>query len=450
MKRFFALLALAAALAAQGCDWSREAARSAPAWVRSAVIYEVFPRDFSPQGNFEGVRAQLDRLKKLGVTALWIMPVHPIGREKRKGTLGSPYAVRDYYAIDESCGTHADLKRLVAAAHERGLKVILDVVLNHTAWDCVLMKRPGFYKHDKAGRIVPPVPEWSDVAGLDYSNPGLRRYMREMLAWWVRQFDLDGFRCDVAFGPPTDFWEQARAELDKIKPDLLMLAEASKPDLLVKAFDADYAWAFHSALTDVFENGKPAGALREAWERERAKFPRGALHMRFSDNHDERRAITRFGERGALAASALVFASDGVPLLYNGMEAGDTTESGAPALFERLPINWGFVERRPEFPVFYEALTALRRAHPALQTGETVWVENSDRERVVTFLRRGGGEEFLVAINASNRPFRGQVTLPGASGFSEVALPPVKPGGAVLPSVELDGFGWRFYRRPAP
>lgn len=444
MKRFFALLALAAALGGQ------QTARNAPGWVRSAVIYEVFPREFSPQGNFEGVRAQLDRLKKLGVTVLWIMPVHPMGREKRKGTLGSPYSVRDYYAIDASYGTHADFKRLVAAAHERGLKVVLDVVLNHTAWDCVLMKHPAFYKHDAAGRIVPPVPEWQDVAGLDYSNPELRRYMTGMLAWWVRQFDLDGFRCDVAAGPPTDFWEQARAELDKIRPDLFLLAEASKPDLLIKAFDADYAWPFHSALTDVFENGKPAGALREAWERERAEFPRGALHLRFSDNHDEKRAIARFGERGALAASALVFASDGLPMLYNGMEAGDTTESGAPALFEKLPINWGFVERRPEFPAFYEALAALRRAHPALAGGETAWLENSDADRIVTFVRRGGGEEILVAINASNRPFRGLVTLPDAAGFTEIALPPGKAGAVSLPALELDAWGWRFFRRAAP
>ena len=145
-----------------------------------------------------------------------------------------------------------------------------------------------------------------------------------------------------------------------------------------------------------------------------------------------------------------MFASDGVPLLYNGMEAGDTTESGAPALFEKLPVNWGFVERRPEFPTFYAALTALRRQHPALQGGETVWLENSGRERIVTFLRRGAGEEILVAINASNRPFRGQVVLPDATGFAELALPPEKPGAAQPPALELDAWGWRFYRRAAP
>ncbi len=448
LRAFFAAAVLLSAAAAQPKpDYSRDAARPAPKWVESGVVYEIYTRSFSEKSNFAGITAQLDRLKKLGVTVLWIMPVHPVGQVKKKGTLGSPYSVRDHYAIDPSYGTRADLMQLVAQAHQRGLKVVLDMVLNHSAWDSVLMKHPDYYLKDANGRIIPPNPDWQDVAGLDYSNRELRRYMVDMLSWWVREFDFDGFRCDVAFGPPTDFWEQARAELEKLKPEIGMLAEASKPDLLLKAFDFDYAWPFHAALTEVVENGKPAREIQAVWRQERREFPRGALHMRFSDNHDEKRAIARFGERGALAASALVFSMDGVPMLYNGMEAGDTTESGGPALFEPLHVFWPIQERRKDFPAFYQALAALRREHAALQQGETRWVRNSDPDRVVSFLRRGADEEFLCLVNLSNRPFDGRVTLDSVAGFTEIAVPPAKAVQASLPAVELDAWGWRFYRR---
>jgi cyclomaltodextrinase / maltogenic alpha-amylase / neopullulanase len=292
------------------------------------------------------------------------------------------------------------------------------------------------------------VPDWSDVAGLNYTNAELRGYMLDMLKYWLREFDLDGFRCDVAGEVPTDFWEKARAELSAIKPDIIMIAEASKPELLVHAFDLDYAWPFHSTMTDVLENGAPATELVQTWKRERERYPKGALEMRFSDNHDEKRAIARFGERGALAASAVVFTTDGVPMLYNGMEAGDTTESGAPALFENLPVFWPIAERRPNFLPFYEQLIALRKAHPALQQGETEWVANEASDRVLTFFRRGGGEEYFVAINVSNRPFVGVVAVPGGEYKDETprskesVAPPVS-----LPALSLEAWEFRIFRK---
>jgi glycosidase len=374
------------------------------------------------------------------------MPIHPVGREKRKGSLGSPYAVRDYDAINPDYGTADDLKRLVREAHAREMKVIIDVVANHTAWDSVLMERPAFYKKDAAGKIVPPVPDWADVAGLDYTNPELRAYMIGMMRRWVLDFDLDGFRCDVAGMVPTDFWEAARDELDRAKPEILMLAEWHEPDLLVKAFDLDYSWPTHSALTEVLQGAKPATALRAAWEEERRRYPKGARHLRFSDNHDERRAIARFGEKGALAASVLVFTLDGVPLLYNGMEVGDTTESGAPALFEKLPVFWKIGERRPEFVKLYPALTALRRNHPALRGLDLEWLANADPSRVVTYLRRGAGEELLVALNLSNRPFEGTVELPASAGFRDVT-PAATARDVTLPSLRLEAWGYRVFVR---
>jgi glycosidase len=443
-------------------DVSKSSARAGvPAWVRDGVIYEIYPRDFSERGNFEGVTADLDRLKELGVNILWLMPIHPIGQEKKKGPIGSPYAVRDYYAINPDYGTASDLKRLVTESHRRGMKVIIDVVANHTSWDSVMMKTPEFYVRDAQGHITFPH-DWSDVAELNYDNPQLRRYMIDMLKFWLRDFDLDGFRCDVAGEVPTDFWEQARAELDKVKPDIFMLAEADKPELLVRAFDLDYSWPLHGTLTDVIQGRKPASGLREIWESDAGRYPRGALRMRFSDNHDERRAVARFGEPGALAASVLMFTLDGVPMLYNGMEVGDTTESGDPALFYRLPIFWPIVKRRPEFPRFYQQFIALRKAHSALRGGVVEWLRNSDAARAVTFARRDDAEEIVVAINFSNTPLNITLDAPStAAPFTDITpdtREPLRPDAGLderaararnvtLPSLSLDAWGYRIFRR---
>lgn len=447
-------------------DYSKDEARSVsvPAWVRDGVVYEIFPRTFSKEGNFNGITARLDELKSTGVNVLWLMPIHPVGQEKKKGTIGSPYAVRDFYGINADYGTKEDLRRLVREAHARGMKVIIDIVANHTSWDSVLMKQhPDFYTRDAGGKVIPPVADWADVADLNYENPAVRRYMIEMLKSWLRDYDLDGFRCDVAGMVPTAFWEEARVELDKTKKDIVMLAEWNTPELLVKAFDLDYSWGLLSALNDVGMNGKPASVLRTAWEEERAKYPKGALHLRFSDNHDERRAIARFGEKGALAASVLMFTLDGVPMLYNGMEAGDTTESGAPALFERLPVFWQMSERRPEFPRLYKSLIEMRKQHASLRSTNLEWVRNSEDERVISYLRRDAAEEILVVVNFSNRPVASVVDagkqnfvdvtpdisapVPSDATANERAGRKVQNRVVMLPNVLLDAWEFRVFRR---
>ncbi len=454
----------APAPARQGLQVSKERARAtAPAWVRGGVIYEIYPRQFSEAGNFAGITAQLDRLKELGVNILWLMPIHPIGQEKKKGPVGSPYAVRDYYAVNPDYGTAADLKRLVSEAHRRGMKVIIDIVANHTSWDSVMMKTPEFYVRDASGKITYPH-DWSDVAELNYDNPSLRRYMIDMLKFWLREYDLDGFRCDVAAEVPTDFWEQARAEADKVKADVVWLAESDRPELLVRAFDLDYSWPLHGTLNDVLQGRKGATAFRQTWEADEAKYPRGALRMRFSDNHDERRAVARFGEGGALAASALMLTLDGVPMLYNGMEVGDTTESGDPALFYKLPVFWPIEKRRPEFPRFYRQMMALRKSHPPLTHGNVTWLRNSDESRVVTFARQEGAEQVVVAINFSNRPFEGTVEGTAGPPFSNITpdtREPLKTDATAaertarvravnLPSLSLDPWGYRIFGRIYP
>jgi glycosidase len=424
-------------------------ARPSPEWLRSGTIYEIFPRQFSETGNLAGVTGKLDELRDLGVTVLWIMPIHPIGEKFRKGEYGSPYSIRDYYAVDPHYGTLADFKALVSGAHQRGMKVIMDLVANHTAWDCVMMTNLNFYKHNAAGKVIPPVPEWTDVAGLNYSNAPLRAYMIDMLKYWVHEADVDGFRCDVAYMVPTDFWEQARAELAKIKPDIMMLAEASKPELLTNAFDIDYSWPLHSALNDVMLKGAPASDLQKSWQESRRQFPKNSLHLRISDNHDEARAVARFGVKGALAASVFMFTLDGVPLLYNGMEVGDATESGDPALFEKLTIFW-HPKERPPLRAIYHDLIHLRKTYPALRSNNVRWLHNSDETSLLSFVRFDGRDELLVLVNLSNRPLSAKVELKDAAAFLPVKMAGQPNGANFLPgNVHLQGFEWRIYHRAA-
>ena len=419
-------------------------ARPSPAWLKSGTIYQVFVRSFSPSGDLNGVTARLDDLHRLGVNIIMLMPIHPYGQVKKKGSLGSPYAVSDYYAIDKPLGTKDDLHRLVEEAHKRQMKVILDMVANHTAWDSVMMAHPEYYKKDKNGNVTYPH-DWTDVAALDYANPKLRRYMTDVLVYWIKNFDLDGYRCDAAGEVPTDFWEQARKELDQAKPDIIMLAEAEKPELLRSAFDIDYAWSMMHTLNDVEIDGAPATKIKETMEQQQALFPKGALHMRMSDDHDELRATTRYGFSGAIGASALMLTLDGSPLIYNGMEVGDSTQSGDPALFEPQKIFWGAVKWHPEYPRFYEAMTTLRHDHPALQQGATIWLHNTDERHVVTYLRRAGSEEFLIAVNLSNTPFRG--TVEAAGNWKEIELPVSKPEPDAVPFLSLNAFEARIFQK---
>jgi glycosidase len=460
-----AILALAAfftALPAVAADTvSRTTARQSPDWIRDAVVYEVFPRAFSKEGNFKGVTAQLDRLKDLGVTVIWLMPIHPVGKLKAKGTLGSPYAVRDYDAINPEYGTADDFRQLVAGAHERGMKVFIDIVANHTSWDSVLLeKHPDWYTQDASGKIVPPNPDWVDVADLNYANRDLRKYMSGMLVRWLRDYGVDGFRCDYASGVPTDFWEAVRPELDKVRPGLAFLAESDDPALLNKAFDIDYAWDFYHAMSDALVGRAPASKVRETWESAYAKYPRGALRLRFSDNHDQLRTTGAAGLPAALAASAVMFTLDGAPLLYNGMEVGDGTESAAPGLFEHAPIAWEMEERRPQIAPYYRALATLRRTHPALTRGAVQWLRNGDESRVLSYERAGAGESLVVTVNLSSLPYSGTVAAP-AGDYVEItsealsrapvsSTPQDSRRAAKLPSVFLAPWEFRVFRRATP
>ena len=444
---FAAALLLASPGVLAGVDVSALTARPSPDWLRSGTIYEIFPRDFSVAGNLNGVTARLDELQLLGVNILWTMPIHPIGEKFRKGEFGSPYSIKDYYAVDPNYGAVGDYRRLVSEAHTRGMKVIMDLVADHTAWESVMMQHPEFYKHDSKGKIISPVPEWTDVAALNYGNPELRKYMIAMMRYWIQTCDVDGFRCDAAAMIPTDFWEKARTELASVKPDIILLAEASKPELLTNAFDIDYSWPLLSRLDDVLLHKAPASGIPRSWEESRARFPKAALHLLIADDHDTSRAVTRYGLGGALAASALMFTLDGVPLIYNGMEAGDTAQSDGGALFDKRDISW--VSRdHPELRSIYHDLIQLRHQYAALRNSRVDWLHNSKETSLVSFLRADDKDELLILINFSNRPLTGKVELKNAGGFAPVNMSGMRISpGDLLPVVQLGQFEWRIYHR---
>jgi len=398
-----------------------KAARPSTAWVRDAVIYEVFTRSFSDAGTFREVELALPRLKDLGVTVVWLMPIHRIGALNRKGHFGSPYAVQDYYSIDPQNGSAEEFRSLVKRAHELGLKVIIDMVANHTAWDSVMMDRhPDFYTSQN-GQVVPPVPDWTDVADLNYDNPQLRAYMIEMLKYWIREFDIDGYRCDVANMIPLDFWAQARAEMEKLKPELFMLAEGDWPQSHLQAFDATYSWRFYEALIDVLVRGRDAGQLRKTLEAEAGLFPKGSLLMRFNDNHDKIRAVNLFGDDAALAAAGIAATVPGLPMLYNGQEIGDPVPSNDPALFEKYDILWNnHPPRMKRFTSFYTDLLKLHHQNPALRSGELAVLESDRPEAVFAFRRTAGTQSLTIVANTTNRPVSVKLHLPAGGEYRSI------------------------------
>jgi len=426
----------------------KSARRSAP-WVKNAVIYEIFPRTFSPEGTFAGIEARLPELKKLGVTVLWLMPIHPVGVERRKGTLGSSYSVMDYYGVNPEYGTLDDFKRLVAKAHELGFRLIIDMVANHTSWDSKMMKQhPDWFTKDSTGRIVAPVPDWSDVADLDYSKPALREYMIRMLEYWVRDVGIDGYRCDVSEMVPTEFWNEARAALDKIRP-VMMLSEGQYPEHHLRAFDVTYGWNFYQLLAPIMNGTRSASALDTLLMREAKHFPKQSLRMRFSSNHDENAwdnpDVVKFGLGGAKLAAVAVNTFPGVPLLYNGQETGSAVKLG---LFEKITVDWN---AQPAFRVFYTELFALRKAHAALRTGAMKRVASAGSASVYSFVRSQGRESMLVVYNFSSTPETAVLTLPAAKAGYRLK-PVFASADAAMTintnrvSVSLPALGYAVYR----
>ncbi len=425
-------------------------ARESAEWVKDGAIYSVYLRSFSKEGTFTGLEQRLPELKRLGVKTLWLMPIHPVGVKHRKGSLGSPYAVQDYYGINPEFGTLADFRRLVHAVHALGLKVIIDLVANHTSWDSKLItEHPEWFTRDARGEMVPPNEDWADVADLDYHHDGLRRYMTDMMIWWVRDVGIDGFRCDVAEMVPTDFWESARAELDAIRP-VMMLSEGSLPEHHVKAFDVTYSWNIYDVLEPLLSGKRPVALIDQILRTEELQFPRGSLRMRFTTNHDKNAwdapAVKKFGPEGLQLATVLINTLPGVPMIYNGEEVANDRLLD---LFEKVDIDW----TRPRVVGdIYRALFDLRAQNSALSRGDLVRVTGTAANDVYAFLRTAGKQRIFVMLNFSAEPRRAKLQMPAVEGavkggtvkyrevFSGRTWMVSSSGGEVMLTVEGKGY----------
>jgi glycosidase len=285
------------------------------------VIYEVNTRQFSQSGTFLEVEKQIPRLKAMGNDVLWIMPFYPIGKEKRKGSLGSYYSISDYKKTNPEFGSLQDFQQLVNTAHKNGLKVIIDWVGNHTAWDHSWVKNhPEYYALDSNGQMYCPY-DWTDVVKLDYNNQALRQEMKEAMKFWVVDCKIDGFRCDVSFLVPNDFWISARKELDQIKP-LIWLAEADNEESF-EAFDILYGWEWMHKTKAYVDGKTDVNGLDSVLKKYYQWRKKGKYFMMFTSNHDENTWNgTEFEKYGNKAYGLMKLNAQfpGVLCIYNGQE----------------------------------------------------------------------------------------------------------------------------------
>ena len=376
-----------------------------PAWSSQAVLYEMNVRQMTPEGTLRAAMARLVTLRRLGIDAVWLMPIYPIGVEGRKGSLGSYYSIRDYCAVNPEFGTMEDFDAFVSEAHRLGMKVLLDWVANHTSRDARwIAEQPAtWYERDAAGR--PAVPwDWTDTAKLNYGNREVWEAQIESMAFWITQHAVDGFRCDMAMLVPIDFWNEATRRLRALKPDLFMLAEAEERNLFEQgAFDACYAWELFHLLEDVARQRTRITAVRDYLYADRERYPSSAMRLTFTSNHDENSwsgsEFTRLGAAREIMAAFTFVVPRGLPLLYTGQEYG---YDHSFAFFDRDPMP---VFADNVTTDFYRRLIALRHANPALAAGaaggEMVEIRNNAEDCLMTFVREVAGNRVVAVMNLS-------------------------------------------------
>jgi len=460
MRILASTLALGCVLALTGCDGAVTSSTSYEPkpyvqfenadWARDAVLYQINTRHFTPEGTFAAAERELPRLKELGVDILWLMPIHPIGEENRKGTLGSPYSVRDYYAVNPEFGTEEDLRSFIDAAHEQGFRVILDLVANHTAWDNQLRTdHPDWYEKTWDGDFRPtPWWDWSDIIDLDWSKPGVREHVGGAMEYWVSEFGVDGYRADVAGYVPIDFWETVRGRMDAIRP-VFMLGEVQQTVHHRAAFDATYAWDWHNTSKNVAQGKGNASSLFGYYAENESLWPREAMRMTYIENHDsnawEGTIYENYGD-ALEAMTVLSFMGEGLALIHNGQEACNAKRL---EFFERDPIDWSQGDNC-DYGELLKDLVAFRSANPALHNGR--WgarmqqVVNSAPEQLFAFVREQDGNKIVAMFNMSDRPVDATLSDGLASGVytefrtgEEVTL-------ASGDSVSLPAWGYRVLR----
>lgn len=449
MRAIAVVVMLGVAVTAGGAETAplnQQRARTAPQWITEGVMYQIQPRAFTAEGTLKAAAKRLPKLAELGVTVLYLCPVFVADddmdqaswspRQKKSGMNNprNPYRMKDFYHVDPEYGTDQDLKEFVAAAHGLKMRVMLDMVFLHCGPKAVFLEaHPDFIKRGADGKAVNAA--WAFPA-LNFANAELREYLHRNMEMWVRDFDVDGFRCDVADGVPLDFWETARERLEKLRPDVGMLAEGVRKSDQLKAFDLNYGWGA------VFKEWNNATAIRKQWEKMRDERPRGgSKFIRFIDNHDianddyANRVENRWGAAKVQAVLVALFTLDGVPMIYNGQEVADRARH---SIFGRLPVDWanGETDAGKERLAFCRKLCAMRRTEESLRKGEMVWLENDRGDAVLSFARRGSGEVVTV-VNLTDGAVRVKVE---SLGKCEAML----SKGAVVKegTVELEGYGY--------
>lgn len=374
---------------------------SAVEWSYTTNIYEVNLRQYTTEGSFNAFEKELPRLKDMGVEVLWFMPVTPISKEKRLGTLGSYYACSDYTAINPEYGTLDDFKQLVQSAHASGLKVIIDWVANHTGWDHRwTQEHPDFYRRNLDGQFFDQH-GWSDVIDLNYDNEDLWKTMLQAMQFWINECDIDGFRCDMAMLVPLEFWKYVRTELDKIKK-LFWLAECEEIHYH-EVFDATYTWRFLHKMEAYCKKETDIKGLDEIIHYYNDMFPAGALRAYFTTNHDENsHSGSEYERLGEAAKPFAVFCCtwNGIPLIYSGQEMPLTRRL---KFFDKDPIEWN---GKYELHDFYKTLLHLRKTNAALTAGDAeaapVRLLTNASHFVLAFFRKKGKDRLLVLLNLSN------------------------------------------------
>jgi glycosidase len=372
-----------------------------PAWILQGNIYEVNVRQYTPEGTFNAFAKHLDRLKEMGVQTLWFMPIQPISKVDRKGVLGSYYAVSNYTAINPEFGTLADWQALVDAAHEKGFKVIIDWVPNHTGADHYwLEKYPDFYVRDSATGKAKFAFDWSDTRDLNYDNPALQDSMINAMKFWLTT-RIDGFRCDVAGEVPKAFWEKAIPALKAENKGIFMLAENNDGWLHEAGFDATYPWEEFSTMKKI-ASGEFAPTMLDSSQAKLAAYPANALRMYFTSNHDENSwnkadYATMPGEVHAPFAVLTQTWGRSVPLIYSGQEEPVTDSI---SFFYKDTIKFEKFERAP----FYKTLLNLRKTNPALAANASFTkVDAGMPTQLYSYVREKDGKKVLVVLNLSNK-----------------------------------------------
>ncbi len=365
------------------------------------VIYQVNLRAFSPEGNFAGVQARLDKIKALGVNTIYLLPIYPVGIVK---TVNSPYCIRDYKAVNSEFGTLDELRTLVEEAHKRKMIVLLDWVANHTAWDHPWIANKSWYKQDDAGNIIsPPKTGWLDVAALNYDNPDMRLAMIEAMRYWVYQANIDGYRCDAADFIPFDFWQQAIASLRAIdNHKLLLFAEGKRKDHFTAGFDLEYGMGFYNNMVNrIFGTHQSVQSIDILNTTEYHDATGDDQVVRYISNHDVDQSdgpplTTLNGRQGSLAAFVVAAYMKGVPMIYDGQEVGCPVKL---SFFDNsTPIDWSL---DPGLTEEYQRIIGLRNGSNAIKRGD---LQSFSTDDVCAFAKSREAEEILVIVNLRNTP----------------------------------------------